>query len=206
MSHYTSTIFTDGFLPETLKLCVPRLGFACSGMIFEKRAQPLDAEARTRQLEVSARYRHKNRESIREADRQRREQAAAVKAEKSKAKKSHVVKPQIRIYGVYGAQARQIVGDPRPTAPLCPATSDGERRQQGPELDGTTSGTPIRTGGIYPGGIYAGRVAAGRGAGADAGPSTPPRARTVLARTPPPIKRKPLNVDETQTVGKTTTS
>ncbi|KAJ7037286.1 hypothetical protein C8F04DRAFT_1180691 [Mycena alexandri] len=101
----------------------------------KRRAQPLDEEARARKREVAAKYRSNNREVIRKADRQRRENAARVRAEEAQA-----IKPvtETTIYGVYGAQARQILGDPRATAPRRPrpaTVSTKERRRKGLEID-----------------------------------------------------------------------
>ncbi|KAJ7023107.1 hypothetical protein C8F04DRAFT_1193767 [Mycena alexandri] len=76
-----------------------------------------------------------HREAIRKADRQRREDAARVRAEAAQA-----IKPlaETTIYGVYGAQACQILGDPRGTAPRRPrpaTVSNQERRRKSLEID-----------------------------------------------------------------------
>ncbi|KAJ7768420.1 hypothetical protein B0H16DRAFT_1453126 [Mycena metata] len=102
---------------------------------WKRRAQPLDKATQARKKEVAAKYRVRNREAIRKADTKRREAAAKLKAEAANA-----IAPltETKIYGVYGAPAHQILGDPRPNAPRRPrpnTISNKERCRKGLELD-----------------------------------------------------------------------
>ncbi|KAF8145913.1 hypothetical protein K438DRAFT_1781538 [Mycena galopus ATCC 62051] len=75
------------------------------------RAHPLDDAAKTRKRENAARYRERNREKIRKADAQRRNDKAAQILAAKEARAAEVRSCKFFCVGVYGAPKAQITGD-----------------------------------------------------------------------------------------------